>query len=62
MRIRRDLELPRTEALIRREGDALVIEPKQSRSLLVILKALRPLHERFPEIEDLPLELVEIEP
>jgi antitoxin VapB len=62
VRIPRDLELPGTEALIRKEGDALVIVPKQSRSLLATLRTLRPLPERFPEIEELPIEPVEIEP
>ncbi len=62
VRIPRDLELPGTEALIRKEGEALVIVPKQSRSLLATLKALRPLRERFPEIEELPIEAVELEP
>lgn len=60
VRIPRDLELPGREALIRREGDLLILEPKRPRSLLAVLRSLKPLRERFPEIEELPIEPVEL--
>jgi antitoxin VapB len=60
VRIPRDLELPGREALIRKEGDMLVLEPKRPRSLLAVLRSLKPLRERFPEIEELPIEPVEL--
>jgi antitoxin VapB len=60
IRIPRDLELPGKEALIRKEGDTLVIAPMRPKSLLAVLKALEPLRERFPAIEELPIESVEL--
>ncbi len=52
VRIPRDLELPGREALIRKEGDALIIVPRRRRSLLETLKALKPLREKLPRIRD----------
>lgn len=53
VRIPRELELPGEEAIIRQEGDRLVLEPiKPRRSLQEILAALPPLEEDFPEMED----------
>lgn len=60
VRIPRDLELPGKEALIRKEGDALILVPKRPKSLLAVLKALEPLREEFPPIEELPIEAVEL--
>lgn len=60
VRIPRDLELPGNDALIRKEGDALVIIPRRPRSLLATLKALSPLRDRFPAIDELPIEPVEL--
>ncbi|HWO22356.1 MAG TPA: hypothetical protein VNO30_26540 [Kofleriaceae bacterium] len=60
VRIPRDLELPGKEALIRKEGDALVLVPKRPRSLLAVLRTLEPLRERLPSIEELPVEPVEL--
>lgn len=56
VRIPREFELPGEDAVMRKEGDRLVIEPKPPGSLLALLKTLEPLDEDFPEIEDLPLE------
>jgi antitoxin VapB len=56
VRIPREFELPGDEAIIRKEGERLVIEPKPKKSLLEILKTLEPIDEEFPEIEDLPAE------
>jgi len=53
VRIPRDLELPGTEALLRKEGDRLIVEPMPRRSLLEILSAWEPLDEELPEVEDL---------
>lgn len=54
LRIPREFELPGDEAIIRKEGDRLIIEPVAKRSLLDILATLEPLDEDFPEIEDPP--------
>ncbi len=60
VRIPRDLELPGNEALIRKEGRALIIVPKAPRSLLKTLKSLKPLREAFPPIGDWPAQPVDL--
>ena len=54
LRIPRDFELPGDEAIIRKEGNRLIVEPVARPSLLAVLATLEPLNEDFPEIEDLP--------
>jgi antitoxin VapB len=60
VRIPREFELPGEDAIMRKEGDRLVIEPAPRRSLLEILSELEPLDEDFPPIEDLPLRPVDL--
>jgi antitoxin VapB len=60
VRIPRELELPGNEALIRKEGDGLIIIPKRPRSLLATLKSLKPLRETFPSIGDRQAEPVDL--
>lgn len=52
IRIPRDLELPGKEALIRREGDCLVIKPMPYPSLLAVLSTLDDIDEDFPDVRD----------
>lgn len=54
LRIPREFELPGDQAMIRKEGERLIIEPVAKPSLLEILAKLQPLDEDFPEIEDPP--------
>jgi antitoxin VapB len=54
VRIPREFELPGEDAIMRREGDKLVIEPAPPQSLLAILAGLKPIDEDFPDIEDFP--------
>lgn len=54
VRIPREFELPGEDAIMRREGDKLVIEAAPPRSLLAILAELAPVEETFPEIGDPP--------
>jgi antitoxin VapB len=54
VRIPREFELPGEDAIMRRDGDKLIIEPAPGRSLLAILAELDPLDESFPEVEDRP--------
>jgi len=56
IRIPREFELEGTEAIIHKEGDKLIIEPVRKKSLTVVLAALSPVDEDFPEIIDLPIE------
>lgn len=60
LRIPRDFELPGDEAILRKEGNRLIVEPVARPSLLAVLASLEPLHEDFPEIEDLPPEDVDL--
>ncbi|MBI4793267.1 MAG: AbrB/MazE/SpoVT family DNA-binding domain-containing protein [Deltaproteobacteria bacterium] len=52
LRIPRDLELPGNEAVIRKEGDRLIVEAVKKPSLLALLATLPPLDEEFPDVED----------
>jgi len=54
LRIPRDFELPGDEAIIRKEGNRLIVEPVARPSLLAVLAALEPLKEDFLEIADPP--------
>jgi antitoxin VapB len=54
LRIPRDLELPGNEALLRKEGNRLVVEPVRRPSLLELAASWEPLNEDFPEVEDPP--------
>jgi len=56
VRIPREFELPGEDAVMRKEGSRLVIEPAPRKSLLELLASLEPLEEEFPEIEELPYE------
>ena len=60
VRIPREFELPGEEAVIRKEGERLIIEPAPKRSLLALLATLKPIDEEFPPIEDKPPERVEL--
>ena len=56
LRIPREFELPGDEAILRQDGNRLVIEPvKRKRNLLEILATLEPLDETLPEIDDPPV-------
>jgi antitoxin VapB len=54
VRIPVEFELPGDEALMRREGDHLVIEPVRKRGLLALLATMIPYDGEFPEIDDPP--------
>ena len=60
IRIPREFELPGTQARLRKEGEALIITPVKERSLLSTLKALRPIDENFPRIDELAAEEVDL--
>jgi antitoxin VapB len=60
VRIPREFEPPGEDAVMRKEGDRLIIEPRQPMSLLAWLDTLSPLDEDFPPILDLPLKPVDL--
>lgn len=60
MRIPREFELPGNDAVMRKEGNRLVIEPALPQSLLAVLDQLSPIPERFPAIVELANDAVEL--
>lgn len=60
VRIPREFELPGEEAILRKEGERLILEPAPPRSLLAVLAALQPLDEEFPPIAELPTDAVDL--
>lgn len=51
LRIPREFELAGDEAIIRKEGDRLIVEPVRKGRLLVLLSTLSPLEEPFPDVD-----------
>lgn len=60
VRIPRQFELPGQDAIMRKEGKRLIIEPAAPKSLLGILAILPALDDDFPPINELGLGAVEI--
>jgi antitoxin VapB len=54
VRIPREFELPGEDAIMRRDGDKLIIEPAPPSSLLAVLAGLTPIEDDFPAIGDPP--------
>lgn len=54
VRIPRGFELPGKDAVMRKEGERLIVEPAPPKSLLEVLAGLAPLEEALPEIADPP--------
>ena len=52
VRIPREFELPGEDAIMRKEGERLIIEPAPTGSLLRLLSTMAPLDEDFPVIQD----------
>jgi antitoxin VapB len=60
VRIPREFELDAEEAIIRREGDRLVIEPIRKRGLLATLSSLRALDEGLSDTDKVVLPLDDV--
>jgi antitoxin VapB len=60
VRIIREFELPGEDAIMRKEGGRLIIEPTLPKSLLALLATLTPLDEDFPPIPDAAPDAVEL--
>ncbi len=63
VRIPREFELPGEDAIMRKDGERLIIEPAARRSLsqvLDYLATLPPIEDEFPEIDDPPPDPVEL--
>jgi antitoxin VapB len=60
VRIPREFELPGEDALMRKEGSRIIIEPVAPRSLIALLQSLSPLDDDFGPIDELPTDSVEL--
>jgi antitoxin VapB len=60
VRIPREFELPVEDAIMRKEGHRLIIEPAPRKSLRAVLAGLKPLREKFPPIPDRPADPVDL--
>jgi antitoxin VapB len=60
VRIPREWEMSGEEAMLRKEGDRLIIEPAPPRSLLALLATLEPIDEEFPPIPELAMDSVDL--
>ena len=62
LRIPREFELEGDEAIVRKEGDRLIVEPVRQGGLLSVLARLKPLDEDFPDVDATlpPLEDVQL--
>lgn len=52
VRIPREFELPGDDAIMRKDGNKLIIESTPPRSLVALLATLKPLSEEFSSIPD----------
>ena len=60
VRIPREFELPGDDAIMRKDGNKLIIEAVPPRSLLALLATLQPLSEEVPLVSDEPPDEVNI--
>jgi antitoxin VapB len=60
VRIPREFELAGDEAIMRKEGERLIVEPVAPRSLLALLATFEPLDEDFSPIADPPPDPVDL--
>jgi antitoxin VapB len=60
VRIPREFELPGEDAIIRKEGQRLIIGTAPPRSLVAVLATLQTLDEDFSPIEDIPADPVDL--
>jgi antitoxin VapB len=60
VRIPREFELPGDDAIMRKDGNKLIIEAVPSRSLIALLSTLNPIDDDLPPIADCRPDEVEI--
>lgn len=62
LRIPREFELDGDEAIVRKEGDRLIVEAVRKGGLIALLATLQPLDEIFPDVDAgvLPLDDVDL--
>jgi len=52
IRIPREFEFEGDEAIVRKDGDRLIVEPVRKGQLLALLGTLEPLDEPFPDVDE----------
>jgi antitoxin VapB len=52
VRIPREFEMAGEDAIMRKEGNRLIIEPTPPKSLIALLSTLSPIEDDFPPIPD----------
>jgi len=60
VRIPREFELPGNDAIMRKEGERLIIEAAPPKSLLAMLDRLSPIDDQFPPILELANDTVDL--
>jgi antitoxin VapB len=60
VRIPREFELPGEDAIMRKEGQSLIIEPAAPKSLVALLATLSPIDDDFEPIVELANDDVEL--
>jgi len=60
VRIPREFELPGEDAIMRKEGSRIILEPAPGTSLLGLLSMLSPIEDDFGSIDDAVPEPVEL--
>jgi antitoxin VapB len=60
VRIPREFELPGEDAIMRKEGQRLIIEPAPRKSLSALLATLSPIDDDLPPIIELPMDKVDL--
>jgi len=60
VRIPREFELPGHDAIMRKEGERLIIEAAPPKSLIAVLDRLTPIDEQFPPIVELGNDTVDL--
>lgn len=51
LRIPREFELEGDEAILRKEGDRLIVEPLRKGRLMALLRSLAPMTESLPDVD-----------
>ena len=61
IRIPREFEFEGDEAIVRKDGDRLIVEPVRKGRLLALLGTLEPLNETLPDVDDDPASLDDVD-
>ena len=60
VRIPREFELPGEDAVMRKDGDRLILRARSSQFSVAVLATLKKLDEKFPAIPDAPPDRIDL--